>query len=231
MSITIFLGDPNYSSWSLRPWLVLRWSGLEFCESFVSLDQEGYGEGAIAEVRAVSPSGRVPALHDDGLVVWDSLAISEWIAEQAPQANLWPNDARKRAAARSAAAEMHSGFAALRSALPMNLRRRCPAQDWDRATRNDMTRLSELWTEQRRSHSAEGPYLFGARSIADAFFTPVATRLRTYGVALGGIADAYRDTLLADPDFRFWEDRAIARWEKPFSRAPIDAIYGGGEPV
>lgn len=225
MKLTLFVGDRNYSSWSLRPWLVLTWSGLPFEEIFVSLDQEGYGDGKIAEVRAVSPSGRVPTLHVDGVKIWDSLAIAEWIAEAAPAAELWPADPFSRAQARAVSAEMHSGFAALRRDLPMNLRRRCAEPDWPRDTRLDLNRIDEIWTSMREAHCAKGAHLLGARSIADAFFTPVAARLRTYSVSLSKTANEYRDTLLTDAAFQSWEQRAVSEWTQPFSRARLDGLY------
>jgi glutathione S-transferase len=198
---------------------------LPFEEIFLSLDQEGYGDGKIAEIRAASPSGRVPALHVGGAQIWDSLAISEWIAEAAPEARLWPTDSLARAQARAVSAEMHSGFAALRRDLPMNIRRRCAAQDWPRDTQLDLERINEMWTNLRQTHRGQGAHLCGARSIADAFYTPVAARLRTYAVSLSETANAYRDTLLADPAFQRWEQRAISEWTHPFSRAPLDALY------
>lgn len=223
--LKLFVGNRNYSSWSLRPWLVLMWSGLPFEEIFISLDQDGYGDGKVAEVRAVSPSGRVPALHADGARIWDSLAISEWIAEAAPEAQLWPSEPLVRAQARAVSAEMHAGFTALRRDLPMNLRRRCAAQDWPYDTLLDLERIDEMWTSLREARHGQGAHLFGARSIADAFYTPVAARLRTYSVSLSETANAYRDTLLADPAFRKWEHRAVSEWTHPFSRAPLDALY------
>ena len=225
MAITLYVGERNYSSWSLRPWLVLKWSGLDFDERYVSLDQPGYGEGKIAAIAAVSPTGRVPALHADSLVVWDSLAIAEWTAERAPGALLWPRDSVKRAQARAVASEMHAGFVALRRDLPMNIRRRCASQDWPSDTRADLARMEEIWTRFRNENAQAGPYLFGTRSIADAFFTPVATRMRTYSVPLGAVAKAYSETLLGDDAFRAWERQALADWKAPFSRAPIDALY------
>lgn len=225
MAIKLYVGERNYSSWSLRPWLILKWSGLAFEDRLISLDQPGYGDASITEIRSISPSGRVPALDANGLVVWDSLAIAEWVAENAPAASLWPRDSAKRAQARAVTAEMHSGFAALRRDLPMNIRRRCAAQNWNKDTRTDIARIDEVWETFRSANEAEGPYLFGSRSIADAFFVPVATRLRTYSVTLGLPAQAYAQTLLADEAFREWERLALAEWKAPFSRAPIDAMY------
>jgi glutathione S-transferase len=225
LTIKIFVGERNYSSWSLRPWLALTWSGLPFEEEFISLDQPGYGEGGVAAVKAISPSGRVPALHVEDLIIWDSLAICEWIAEAAPGALLWPKHPTLRAQARAATCEMHSGFQALRRDLPMNIRRRCAAQDWPADTKTDLERLAEMWRHFRELHFNEGPFLFGHRTIADAFFAPVAARLRTYSVSLGAIEDEYRDVLLDDAAFKRWERRALDAWKAPFSRANLDELY------
>lgn len=213
------------STWSLRPWLILKWSKLPFEERFISIDQPGYGEGKIAAIRAVSPSGCVPALQIGDLAIWDSLAIAEWTAEHAPQAALWPRDPAQRALARAVTCEMHSGFSALRAVLPMNIRRRCPAQNWSKDLRLDLARIEDIFTQCRNEHGKAGPYLFGERSIADAFYTPVATRLRTYGVESGRVAQDYCATLLADDAFLEWEKLAQAEWKGPFSRARIDALH------
>ncbi|MBM3523216.1 MAG: glutathione S-transferase family protein [Alphaproteobacteria bacterium] len=225
MTPVLHIGNRNYSSWSLRPWLCLRWAGIAFEESHVELDQPGYGEGGIAAVRAVSPSGRVPALQLGQTTIWDSLAIAEWAAEQAGPGVLWPRDPTARAVARAVTCEMHAGFEALRRDLPMNIRRRCAEQDWAPEARRDIARLDAIWSDLRSTHGRGGSFLFGARSIADAFFTPVATRMRTYSVSLSPAAQHYRDTLLADPAFREWEVAALAEWRRPFSRAPIDTLY------
>lgn len=222
MTTTFYYGVRNYSSWSLRPWLALKWSGIAFKEAFVDLDQDGYGRSEVKDILAVSPSGKVPALHVDGLTIWDSLAICEWAAEQAPA--LWPADPRRRAEARSVACEMHSGFPAVRRDLSMNMRRRVPAQDWAADVRRDIARILEIWTTFRGRYGAEGPFLFGVRSIADAFFTPVATRFRTYSVTLPPVAKSYADALLADPAFLEWERLAEKEW-RPFRSAPFDAMY------
>ncbi len=203
----LFIGNKNYSSWSMRPWLALKWGGIAFEERIIPLGGEGYGRSQIKEVRDISPSGRVPALHLDGAVVYESLAICEWAAERAP--SLWPADALTRAQARSVASEMHAGFAALRRDMSMNVRRRLNvAPEWPEDTRTDLTQLFELW-EQNLQRSG-GLFLFGARSIADAMFAPVATRLRTYAVAAPRSADAYCATLFADAAFLEWERAAEA---------------------
>lgn len=193
----------------MRPWLALTWGGVAFEEKLIPLGGEGYGKSQIREVLAVSPSGRVPALHVDGIVVHDSLAICEWAAERAP--SLWPTDAAVRAVARSAAAEMHAGFAALRNALSMNIRRRLErAPDVSAEARADLDRLYALWSGLRATYGKGGPYLFGARSIADAMYAPVATRLRTYAIPTPPEAAAYCDAIFADAAFKAWESAALA---------------------
>lgn len=220
---TLYVGNRNYSSWSLRPWLVLTWAKLPFTTVDVELDAPGYGHGQIADVLAVSPSGRVPALHVGDLVIWDSLAIAEWAAERAP--DLWPRDSDARAVARAVTCEMHAGFGAVRHALPMNIRRRTTARDLPDEALAELARLDALWSSTRTRWAGAGPYLFGARSIADAFFTPVATRLRTYGVAQSPAATAYRDTLLADSGFRAWEDGVLATPATRMTQSNVDEIY------
>lgn len=203
----LFVGNYNYSSWSLRPWLVLRWGGIEFDERYVELNAPGYGKGQIADVLAVSPSGRVPALHVGELQLWDSLAISEWAAEQRPE--LWPAEAEARAIARAATCEMHAGFSCIRNEMPMNLRRRVRVQVWPEATQREVDRVVALWRGLRRRFEGKGPWLMGKRSIVDAFYAPVVTRFRTYGVDLDAQLQAYAETLLADADFLDWEARPM----------------------
>jgi glutathione S-transferase len=219
------IGNKNYSSWSLRPWLCLRWAGIAFREHLVRLDAPGYGQGGVAAVKAVSPSGTVPVLQVGTLTIWDSLAIAEWAAEQVSPGVLWPQEAARRAEARAATAEMHAGFAPVRRDLPMNIHRRCPPQPWAAETERSLARLTTLWEECRARYASEGPWLFGTRSIADAFYTPVATRLRSYGVALPAAAAAYRDTLLADADFLAWEaDSQPNSWDVS-GYSVIDRLY------
>lgn len=203
----LYIGNPNYSSWSLRPWLCLRWAGITFEERLLSLKQEGYGRGEIAEVLSVSPAGKVPALHDGDTRIWDSLAIAEWAAEQAP--GLWPENAADRAVARSATCEMHSGFPDLRDQLPMNIERRCRSRDLREGTQRDIRRVLALWEELRANYHEQGPWLFGTRTIADAFYAPVATRFRTYAIDIGPGAEAFTQALFSDPDFLEWEAKPI----------------------
>ena len=226
MSNVLYIGYKNYSSWSLRPWLCLRWGGIPFEERIIRLDQPGYGQQQIAEVKAVSPNGTVPALDADGVTIWDSLAIAEWAAEQAGPGELWPIDPVLRSQARSAACEMHSGFSAVRRDLSMNIHRRLDAPpDWPDDTRANLARIEAMWSGLRERYGHLGPHLFGQRSIADAFFTPVATRLRTYAVPLSQSASAYCDTLLADPDFRAWEADAIPNSWDASGFSVIDGLY------
>lgn len=224
MKPRLYVGNRNFSSWSLRAWLCLKWSGVAFEETFVELDQPGYGEGRIAEVLAVSPSGRVPALDLGRAVVWDSLAIAEWAAEQ-PGARLWPGDALLRAQARSVTAEMHAGFSGMRRDLSMNIRRHCTATGLPPETVADVARVDSMWSGLRRAHGRRGPWLFGERSIADAFYLPVATRFRTYGVALSRDAQDYAQALLADPAFGEWESALLAEPARRFTRAGFDDLY------
>jgi glutathione S-transferase len=211
MALEIVIGTRKWSSWSLRPWLVLKRSGLAFTEVLVPLRELASTEAAIR--RAGSPSGLVPAMRDGELVIWDSLAICERLAELAPAAGLWPGDADRRALARSAAAEMHSGFHSLRGECPMDLSKPPAEVTLSEATHHDIRRLVHLFVEMRTRFGADGPFLFGAYSIADAFFTPVATRFRTYGVQLSdfgdmGEAGRYVERLLQTPEFLDWEAAA-----------------------
>ena len=206
----LIIGTKSWSTWSLRPWLELKHGAIPFEEILVALRWEG----ASAAIAAVSPSAKVPVLRDGALTVWDSLAISEYLAETYPGAALWPKDPAVRAVARSAAAEMHSGFAALRNACPMDLALRV-VQPLDDAVAADVRRIVELWREVRTRYGQGGPWLFGDWCIADAFFAPVATRFRSYGVDLAaqgddGTAARYVETALADPYFLDWERDALA---------------------
>jgi glutathione S-transferase len=219
--IELFIGNKNYSSWSLRPWLALRWAAIDFEERVIPLGGEGYGERRIAEVLEVSASGCVPVLHVDGVRIWDSLAICEWAAEQRPDARLWPTEWQTRAACRSVVCEMHAGFSSLRNEMPMNIRRRAKKAHMSEDTHADVVRIQELWTALREEHAAKGAFLFGERTLADAFFVPVCTRFRTYGVELAPAAVSYVQTLLADPDFQAWERAAVA---EPWTIAQTEAI-------
>lgn len=215
----LYIGNKNYSSWSMRPWLALKWGGVAFDEKIIPLGGEGYGRSQVKEVREVSPSGRVPALHVGDTVIYESLAICEWAAEQAP--SLWPADAMARAEARSAASEMHASFFALREAMSCNIRRRLDVeQNWRGNVRADLDQLFGLWG--RLLEKYRGPFLFGRRSIADAMFAPVCTRLRTYKVTTPEFAQAYCNTVFADAAFQEWERAGEA---EPWTIEQTEALY------
>ena len=215
----LHIGNKNYSSWSMRPWLALKWGGIAFEERVIPLGGEGYGQSQIKAVREVSPSGRVPALHVDGAVIHESLAICDWAAEQSP--DLWPTEAMARAEARAIACEMHAGFAALRRDLSMNVRRRlAKAPNLPGDTRADLQQLYAAWG--RVLSRSGGPFLFGAKSIADAMFAPVATRLRTYAIDATPAATAYCAAIFADAAFQEWERAAEA---EPWTIDQAEALY------
>ena len=205
----ILIGDKNLSSWSMRPWLALKRTGAPFTETLIRLRSEPTPANILA---AGSPSGLVPVLKDGGETIWDTLAICEYLAERYPAARLWPADPTARALARAATAEMHSGFPSLRGECPMDLALRVEA-DVSPATAKDIRRIVGLWSGLLDRFG--GPFLTGEWSIADAFFTPVATRFRTYGLRLTdfgdqGVAGAYGARLLATPEFLEWETAALA---------------------
>jgi glutathione S-transferase len=208
----LLIGDKVWSSWSMRPWLVLKHTGAPFTETLVRLRRENSDVVRDAILAAGSPSGLVPALKDGGVTIWDSLAISEYLAERFPAAGLWPADSAARAIGRAAAAEMHSGFASLRGELPMDLARRETAT-LTPATGENVRRIVALWRALLKRFG--GPFLLGeAWSIADAFYTPVATRFRSYGVHLtdhgdDGAAGAYASRLLETPEYLAWEHGAL----------------------
>lgn len=207
----LVVGTKRWSTWSLRPWLALKHTGATFTETLVGLRQdEGRTEAAILPH---SPSGLVPVLKDGGLTVWDSLAICEYLAEKFPAAKLWPDDPAMRAMARAAAAEMHSGFQSLRGECPMALEAEPKVTSLSEATQKNVRRIVALWSDLLGRSG--GPFLAGEWSIGDAFYTPVATRFRTYGVHLSDYGDdgtcgAYATRLLATPEFREWEAAARA---------------------
>ena len=206
----LVIGTRKWSSWSMRPWLVLKRTGAAFTETLVTLREVGVSE----EIARHSPSGKVPVLKDGDLTIWDSLAICEYVAGKLPDAKLWPGDAAARALGRAAAAEMHSGFPSLRGECPMDLTLKTDL-DLSEATANDERRIVHLWSDLRARYAAGGPFLLGAWSIADAFYVPVATRFRTYGIKLSdygdqGAAGAYCEAVLETPEVLEWERAALA---------------------
>ena len=207
----LYLGNKNYSTWSLRGFLAMKLSGARFVEREVSLAKSGN--------RSFSPTGRVPCLHDGTTVVWDSLSIAEYLAERHP--GMWPADPAARAWARSVSAEMHSSFPTLRNEMAMCIRERVNVRPWSAGLARDIARVTEIWNEGRARFGKGGAYLCGAYSLADAFYAPVATRLRTYGVKVVPATHAYCEAIFADPAFRAWEAAAIA---EPWSIAVTDAL-------
>lgn len=197
---TLVIGNKNYSSWSLRPWLALRVAGIPFKEVRIPL----YEPGTAAALAPWSPSGLVPLLQDGELKVWDSLAICEYLAECHPDRGLWPEDRSARAVARSVSAEMHAGFSGLRTAMSMNIRRRYPDRGRTPDCLRDIERVLAIWSDCRSRFGAGGDFLFGRFGIADAMYAPVVLRFQTYEVALDGAARAYADAILALPAMQDW---------------------------
>ncbi len=205
-ALTLVIGNKAYSSWSLRPWLALRHIGVPFTEILAPLGQPD----SRANILRHSPSGRVPLLKHGERTVWDSLAICEYLAETYPEARLWPEEAYARAVARSVSAEMHSGFADLRTNMFMDLQRKRPGEGRSDACLADIARVTEIWRDARARFGTGGPYLFGRFSVADCMYAPVATRFETYGVELDPVCRAYADALLALPALREWSEAARA---------------------
>ena len=211
MATTLVIGNKNYSSWSLRPWILLRHFGVAFDEVRLLLDTPEFA----AQVSRWSPSHRVPVLHDGNLVVWDSLAICEYANERWLGGQGWPADPGLRAVARSAASEMHSGFSALRSQLPMNVRRQPRLPHWDAQADADIVRVQALWGDLRKHSGNAGPFLCGAGfGIVDAMFAPVCVRLRGYGVPLGAPAADYLQAIFELPAMKEWEAAALLETER-----------------
>ena len=222
--LQLYIGNKNYSSWSMRPWVLLTQAGIEFEEVMARFDSFAPDSDFKKVIGPVSPVGKVPALVDADLVVWDTLAIAEYLAEQFPGKQLWPADVKARARARSICAEMHSGFTALRSACPMNIEAHLPEVGqlaWrDKpAVRADVARLVAMWGELLSQHG--GPMLFGAFSVADAYFAPVVMRLKTYALPVPEAIAAYMQRVCALPGVKAWVDGALAEhdfrdFEEPF---------------
>src|SRR6478735_11461642 len=216
--ITLYIGNKNYSSWSMRPWVLLKQAGIPFEERMVRFDSFNSPDSEFKrEVLRVNPAGRVPVLVDEGFAVWDSLAIAEYAAEKFPDKKLWPADAKARARARSVCAEMHSGFSALRSHCPMNIEASLPqagALVWrDKpAVRADVERIVSMWTGLLEEH--KGPMLFGEFSIADAYFAPVCIRLKNYALPVPGHITDYIRRVSALSGVKAWIEDALV--EKDF---------------
>ena len=207
MTLTLVIGNKNYSSWSMRPWIALKGAGIAFDEVMIPLYT---GAEDKAKILGFTPSGKVPVLVDGDVTVWDSLAIIEYAAERFPDAKLWPQDPASRAHARSISAEMHSGFMALRNECGMNLHRPVQAKALSADAQANIARIQEIWAECHIRYGKIGPYLFGEFSAADAMYAPVVHRFRTYAIELSPPARAYMDTMQAQPAFRQWTEEALA---------------------
>jgi glutathione S-transferase len=215
--LKLYIANKNYSSWSMRPWVLLKQAGIPFEEVMVRFDSFAADSNFKRSLQGVNPAGRVPVLVDDGFAVWDTLAIAEYVAEKFPGQQLWPKDTKSRARARSVCAEMHSGFTSLRSHCPMNIEASLPhigALAWrDQAgVRSDVQRIVSMWSELLQQN--QGPLLFGAFSIADAFFAPVCMRLKTYALPVPQLVTEYIENVCALPGVKAWIDGALA--EKDF---------------
>ena len=215
--LKLYIGNKNYSSWSMRPWVLLRQAGIEFQEVMLKFDSFDADSAFKKAIKDVNPNARVPVLVDDGLAIWDSLAIAEYVAEKFPVKQLWPADVKARARARSVCTEMHSGFSALRSNCPMNIEASLPqigALVWrDKpAVRDDVARIVGMWSELLEQH--KGPMLFGGFSVADAYFAPVCMRLKNYALPVPGHITDYIRRVSALPGVKAWIDEALL--EKDF---------------
>ncbi|MDZ7857523.1 glutathione S-transferase family protein [Sphaerotilus sp.] len=224
----LYIGNKNYSSWSMRPWVLLRQFGIPFDEVMVRFDSFDAGSVFKTTLAGLSPTGKVPLLvEDDGLVVWDTLAMAEYLAERHPERALWPQDARRRARARSICAEMHAGFTALRSHCPMNIEASLPdigAQvlAGQPAVRADLDRLTAMWTAALADSG--GPFLFGTFTVADAYFAPVVARLRTYALPVPPVVADWMAQVWAAPGVAAWVADALAEqdfldFEEPYRKA------------
>jgi glutathione S-transferase len=225
----LYIGNKNYSSWSLRPWLVLTQSEIDFEEVRLRFDGLDADSAFKREASRISPTGRVPVLEDDGLVVWDTLAIVEYLAERFPDKALWPRERHARARARSLCAEMHSGFVALRTHFPMNIELSRPeigprvlAERAD--VRADLARIDQLFCDALAQSG--GPFLFGEFGIADAFFAPVAARIRSYGLLVSSNSEAYVRRIFALPAMQAWVREALDEHDffgedEPYRSAPV----------
>jgi glutathione S-transferase len=207
MKLQLVIGNKNYSSWSMRPWILLRQAGIPFEEVQLKFDESDGGQ-RVAGIEKFSAAGKVPVLMIDGEPVWDSLAIAETVAEMHPEKQLWPEDPVARRVARSVCAEMHSGFQALRSAMVMNIRSKHPGKGMTPQSRKDIERIVSLWTSCRERFGGAGSLLFGRFSVADAFYAPVVMRFHAYAVKVPRVAQEYCEAVQALPAVREWSDGA-----------------------
>ena len=212
MALTLFIGNKSYSSWSMRPWMLLEGFGIPFVEVVIPL----YVEGSKETILRTAPSGKVPALVDGEITVWDSLSICEYVAETFPQHAIWPKDKAARAMARSMSAEMHSAFQALRQQCGMVVHRKKRPVDFTPDTLADIARIEAMWANARAKHGQGGPFLFGAFSAADAMYAPVVCRFDIYQPQLSAATRAYMDAVTATPAWKKWMAGAAAEtWRIP----------------
>jgi len=204
--MTLFIGNKNYSSWSLRAWLAPAHVEIPFEESVIPLLDENWPRA----IAGVSPSLKVPVLKHGAQVIWESLAILEYLAETFPEARLWPDEAATRAVSRAISAEMHAGFAALRTHMPLNVRKSLPGRGRAEGVEADIDRVCEIWRDARARFGSGGPFLFGPFTNADAMFAPVVSRFETYGVPLDGVCRAYAEAILSLDAMRAWSEGARA---------------------
>ncbi len=227
-TLKLVIGNKNYSSWSMRPWVLMRQTGIDFEEVLLRFDGFESSSTFKAGLQGITPVGKVPVLIDGDLAVWDTLAIAEYLAEAFPDQQLWPLNAHTRARARSVCAEMHSGFVGLRNACPMNIEAHLPevgalAVRDQAAVRNDLQRIVQMWSSLLAEH--QGPMLFGPFGIADAYYAPVVMRLKTYALPVPADVQAYMDRVCQLPGVKAWIDGALAEkdfidFEEPFRIRP-----------
>ena len=212
MSLKLIIGNKNYSSWSLRPWIAMRHAGIAFEEEVIPL----YEPGSRERVLTYSPVGKVPILIDGDMTIWESLAILDHLAERFPKAQLWPADPRARAHARAISAEMHAGFGPLRRHCPMNMRRVSRKRELTAEVAADVRRIEDIWTDCRRRFGEGGPFLFGAFSAADAMYAPVVSRFASYAIGVGAACEAYMTAMMALPAWQEWRSVGVAEpWVMP----------------
>ena len=212
MTLKLIIGNKNYSSWSFRPWIAMKAAGIAFDDEVISLDAEDFK----ARVTRISGTGKVPALADGNVQVWESLAILEYLAERYPDARLWPADPTARAQARAVAAEMHAGFVPLRRHLPMNMWRPVQKRELTPEVQSSVRRIEAMWTGCRTRHGSGGAFLFGSFGAADAMYAPVVSRFHTYAVEISAAARAYMDAVMALPAWGEWRAAALEEpWVLP----------------
>jgi glutathione S-transferase len=222
LALTLIIGNKNYSSWSLRPWIAMKVAGIAFDEVVIPLNAPDFK----ARVGQISGSGKVPALADGDVHVWESLAILEYLAEKFPGARLWPADRAARAHARAIASEMHAGFLPLRQACPMNMWRPVKKRDLDGDVLANVRRIDALWADCRARFGSGGPFLFGAFGAADAMYAPVVSRLHTYAVEVGSAARDYMAAVMALPAWAEWKGAALKEpWVLPHDEVDWPTVF------